>query len=671
MVKPIKTPAFWSVACPVRRRFFVFRSGLEKCYGISLPDPSRDDLSGGLSSFKQFCSALLERRISTWSAALQQQHVGIRVRMSVAHSLFLFRKVIPSQCPSLEPLYRKVQDPSPDPDPDFMKFVRRELPKILPRGWAKGYTQACLITTIPTKNCFESRMTGENSRMSLLLLEDDPRYSFVESVLATYGFKGRIRARLTAVSTSGKWRVLSIPSVEMNYLRPLHTCLYDYLCRYDWLLRGDAKPSAFKSFLRREGELFVSGDYESATDNLNSNVQKEILRIVLQGASRVPNEIKRLAFSSLSLEISDPLDPLGDATSLQQSGQMMGNLLSFPLLCLVNYLTFRYTVGASVPVRINGDDIVFRSTPEIADKWMENVSKSGLVLSKGKTLVDPRFFSLNSCLFQASGNAVVGVPFVRMKTLFGLGDDEDPIGSISGRFSSFCPNFVGRRRLLWRSIFLRENAGYINKSCRSLSRGLGVPVRSGELKESGLWVRELRYLELPSERKPPPTSSVWKIQPADHELTWVDKAYKRSKEDLLNLRVAFIDAAWQMPLTEKKSYRETYFGGLDLSDRVFLRTSHRLDQKSKLLKMSHPQARSWLRLREADLWSGRPIRSHTLQWMPLSRQRFFVGKDGVYNIFTPQISKSQSSPLEDDCLENFPIVPGLGVWSFAPPPPGL
>jgi hypothetical protein len=671
MVRPIETPAFWSAACPVRRRFFVFRRGIERCFGISLPDPSRDDLKGGLSSFKQFCSALLERRKSTWSEALLRQRVGVRTRFSVAHSLFLFRKVIPSPRPSLEPLFEKVQVPSPEPDPAFLDFVRRELPRLVPRGWDRHYSQACLNVTVPTKACFEKSTRGiENSRMGLLLGEDDPRQSFVESVLATYAYKGRIKARLTAVETGGKWRVLSIPSIEMNYLRPLHTCLYDYLSRYDWLLRGDAKPTSFKGFEHIEGEVFVSGDYESATDNLNQSVQKEILRIVLQGALNVPNEVKRLAFSSLSLLLTRPRGSPDDVVE-QKSGQMMGNLLSFPLLCLVNYLTFRFLVRGSPPVKINGDDIVFRSSPEIANKWMEGVGASGLVLSKGKTLVDRRFFSLNSCLFQASKQRVVPVPFVRCKTLFGVGQEEDLIGSLAGRFSSFCPGFFGRRRLLWRSIFLRENSGYINQSCRSLSRGLGVPVQSGELKESGLWPRELRYLELPSERKPPPTSSVWSVMPSGHELTWVDKTFKRSKQANLDLRVAFIEAAWQMPAQTETSYRETYFRGLDLSDRVFLRKDSRLLQRSRLLRKSYAFTRSYLRIREGDLWSRRPSNSCKLEWMPLSRDRFMCSEDYVYHLSIPLTSKRQSSVSDDDCLEKFDIVPGVGKWSFAPPPTDL
>jgi ABC-type phosphate/phosphonate transport system permease subunit len=51
----------------------------------------------------------------------------------------------------------------------------------------------------------------------------------------------------------------------------------------------------------KEGELFVSGNYESATDNLNSEIQTEILRLVLEQTRSVPEGIKALAFASLFL----------------------------------------------------------------------------------------------------------------------------------------------------------------------------------------------------------------------------------------------------------------------------------------------------------------------------------------------------------------------------------
>jgi hypothetical protein len=54
---------------------------------------------------------------------------------------------------------------------------------------------------------------------------------------------------------------------------------------------------------------------------------------------------------------------------LESEGHLMGNLLCFVLLCLENYCAFRWVFGPEVPVRINGDDIVFRAKEEDYKKW--------------------------------------------------------------------------------------------------------------------------------------------------------------------------------------------------------------------------------------------------------------------------------------------------------------
>jgi hypothetical protein len=159
------------------------------------------------------------------------------------------------------------------------------------------------------------------------------------------------------VEAGGKHRIVSKSDIDMNLLRPLHTAIYNRLSKFSWLLRGDAKASSFRKFKRVDGEVFVSGDYESATDNLNLYVQKVILNRILSGCKQVPESIKDFARASQTPFL------LGEGVcSTLKRGQLMGNLLSFPLLCIVNYLGFRYYTGQKdLPVRINGDDIVFRA----------------------------------------------------------------------------------------------------------------------------------------------------------------------------------------------------------------------------------------------------------------------------------------------------------------------
>jgi len=198
------------------------------------------------------------------------------------------------------------------------------------------------------------------------------------------------------VECDGKSRSVTVADALQHLLGPLHRTIYGRLSEERWLLRGEAKPSRFDDFHVVSGEVFVSGDYTCATDNLSLEVAEAMLQEMRRSARRIPDRIFEYALSSLRARVHYP--DLNIALE-QVRGQLMGNLLSFPLLCLQNYIAFRWSVGASAPVRINGDDIVFRAPPEVADRWAANVGSLGLTLCVGKTLRDKRFFSLNSTFF--------------------------------------------------------------------------------------------------------------------------------------------------------------------------------------------------------------------------------------------------------------------------------
>jgi len=244
-----------------------------------------------------------------------------------------------------------------------------------------------------------------------------------------------------------------------------------------------------------------------------------------------------------------------------RTGQMMGSQLSFPLLCIVNYLAFRFsTMDETIPVKINGDDIVFRSTRSVAERWMESVSHAGLKLSKGKTLVDCSIFTLNSCLFSASQFSVKSLPFIRAKALFGT---EEGYTSLPGRFKSFAPGFGTQRAFRLRSAFLRQNVGFISKSRRSLNRGLGMHVPLELLKLCRLWGREVDYLSLPKEKKPPPTKSMWEMQPEGYHIEHLEKKSNLNQEQQKELVNAVVSAAWKIPKVDMESYEVLYDGGIN------------------------------------------------------------------------------------------------------------
>jgi hypothetical protein len=287
--------AFGSISCPYRARLLRFVKVLEKLHNVDLGVPCYLWSSGTgeerLTSVKQFCSGLLGRCSHPWRPALRG--LSRPARFSVGMSIFLFRKILPSPALSVADFIERMSVESPDPDQGFLDFVRREIPKLFRTGWDEGvYKKSAERSVLTLSSCTQVSRSKGGCRMFGLEGKDSifqGRQGFIDAVLHSSRFPQLGPSRAVSIETAGKHRIVTVPDGNMSLLRPLHTIMYNHLSRFPWLLRGDAKPSKFKDFSTVPGEVFVSGDYESATDNLNQGVQKEILRLILQQCTSVPN----------------------------------------------------------------------------------------------------------------------------------------------------------------------------------------------------------------------------------------------------------------------------------------------------------------------------------------------------------------------------------------------
>lgn len=571
-------------------RFDTLRRMLGRCYDIDFPSPTVSTDAAGLSQFRQWLSALLERRSHPWRRLLKDR----RVRMSVAMSLFLFRKTLPSKPIDIRKVVDRFDSPSPPCDPDFLEFAEGKVRKIFPVGFDVRYPNRCLNWTLNTSACEEYKAKDGGCRGYFRFLreqEQEDRTNLVTSVLAGSSCSDRVRSRFCIVRTPGKDRAVTIPEFKLGMLKPLHSTIYDQLSRQPWLLRGDAKVSAFLDFVRSPGEVFVSGDYESATDNLNGNVQKEVLRLVLQQCRHTPPGILRLAMKSLDQELT--VDAPGCRREFHmRTGQLMGSLLSFPLLCLINYIVFKYYVRRKVPLRINGDDIVARCTPGELNKWKEGVERFGLTLSEGKTIVDSTYFTLNSTMFASTESRVSLVPFIRSVALFPMKKGDEGVSSLRGRFYSFSPGFSGSRKVLVRTEFLRQNRSLLDRSGRSLSRGLGIFPGRASLIDAGIWDREMWYLSLPVEKPLPPPRAEWAVKPDGYTY----ECRTRKTKEVKGLREAFVNASWEAPRVGVNGEWRELMRGVDWGSWLYHRQRD-LVRRSRLLGLSPVATRRYLRPR--------------------------------------------------------------------------
>lgn len=163
-----------------------------------------------------------------------------------------------------------------------------------------------------------------------------------------------------------------------------------------------------------EFDLWVSGDYSAATDGLSSKVNQSCLRSLLNAFDASDEERlicqrvlgnHRVTYpkgvTDLDDQRRDPqLDPF-----IMKNGQLMGSIISFPVLCAINAAAYwcaleEYT-GRSfrkeeLPCLINGDDILFMSNDAFYQVWQKWIGIAGFTLSVGKNYISPNFITVNS-----------------------------------------------------------------------------------------------------------------------------------------------------------------------------------------------------------------------------------------------------------------------------------
>jgi hypothetical protein len=173
-------------------------------------------------------------------------------------------------------------------------------------------------------------------------------------------------------------------------------------------------------FINFEFDKWVSGDYSAATDSIKSIYTMVAFEsfLVRSGLDEIDCNILRSVLYSSIVEYPPGSSPDGSALKsvVQKSGQLMGSPLSFPILCMINLIAYaiamkRYlkSLGCNVsipldrlPVKVNGDDILFRTNAKFYKFWLESISEVGFSLSIGKNYVHPNVMTINSVCYHFS-----------------------------------------------------------------------------------------------------------------------------------------------------------------------------------------------------------------------------------------------------------------------------
>jgi hypothetical protein len=190
--------------------------------------------------------------------------------------------------------------------------------------------------------------------------------------------------------------------------------------------------SLFGTGLRiRPNEFLVSGDYSAATDNLKGEFSERVTSWFFSSLQDCdPVSYQNIIRSMTHCEVLQSRSVLPDYKEFwpyvypfedfdQQNGQLMGNVISFIILCLCNYLSYHQSweryFGCrlnwwNVPgVLINGDDILFKSNDDHYPHWAKVVESYGFSPSIGKNYCSRDFVQINSELFRIDINESIGM----------------------------------------------------------------------------------------------------------------------------------------------------------------------------------------------------------------------------------------------------------------------
>jgi len=207
------------------------------------------------------------------------------------------------------------------------------------------------------------------------------------------------KCRVGTAKAKGKVRVVTMQSARAKRkLRPVHEAAYNHLSHQPWLVRGDVTSDHFKTISddMRPGESFNSGDFEASTDNLNKDA---VLAVVEVLAEALPQHRSKVLLDTFEKTWVD----WGGEKRVIVRGSMMGNLLSFVVLCLLNKICLdraRQEVEGCGPLYrralVNGDDLFFSGGNEVFDAWVRATKEVGFVINLKKTMRSTRWGDLNS-----------------------------------------------------------------------------------------------------------------------------------------------------------------------------------------------------------------------------------------------------------------------------------
>jgi len=256
---------------------------------------------------------------------------------------------------------------------------------------------------------------------------------------------GLSEALKTRVITQG-------PPILYTAMRPLQQFLLRTIQRLDvFRLTGEKVTEEFlNSQIEHPGKVeFYSIDYSDATNDLYSWCS-EVVLLRLFNDGIIDSETYHLARKSMTGHVIEL--NLGRregkeflVQSEQQRGQLMGSILSFPILCIINFAICLKSLQAcghdihdykKVPIIINGDDGLVWTSHDFFPRWANITKLCGMTPSVGKVYRSRDYFNINSRSFIMTP-AITIVPYINMAIVNDLRRSQNLNDRLDGPPKSF------------------------------------------------------------------------------------------------------------------------------------------------------------------------------------------------------------------------------------------
>lgn len=408
--------------------------GFQKALGI--PFPSEAFSKADMDKAIEGCFGTLnEKGDGVFSYGQNSIPVSTQEDADRVFSLYLGRKVFPVVSvaklnSSLLDFTNRVTDTSDLESNDEARRLIREIAKTLfhPKALSRFKKSPEHDCPVHAAGCIERTRSEGGKRAEYYAQE--PRVE-------------KTKVKPIAISSGGKVRVITEDSCYNMKYAYLNTFMSGRIRQCKWSVFGRTVSEWLESnpeFLCGD-EAYVSGDLESATDLFDGKLAEEVFKVLVE----IDPELNSGDFEQMcafttraSMEFHVEIDGKMQPMSVNQlRGQLMGSILSFPILCLVSFVAWalgsgfgkkflatpyadRYALLVSAEgVGVNGDDVVFRGCSR---GWEQGVRAVGGRVSRGKTLKSDVAFTVNSELWTRLDGHWLPPGALRPSLLLGIAD---------------------------------------------------------------------------------------------------------------------------------------------------------------------------------------------------------------------------------------------------------